>query len=77
MKFLSFDVGIKNLAYCIVNYELENPSEFKIDKWGIINLIEDEQQKSHENEKCKCFNKNKKVCGGRAKHYAKVKNKLK
>ena len=76
MKFLSFDVGIKNLAYCIVNYELENPSEFKIDKWGIINLIEDEQQESHENEKCKCFNKNKKVCGGRAKHYVKVKNKL-
>lgn len=75
MKFLSFDVGIKNLAYCIVNYEIENPSEFKIDEWGIINLIKNEQENSYENQKCKCFNKNKKICGGKAKYYAKLKNK--
>jgi hypothetical protein len=76
MKFLSFDIGIKNLAYCIVDYDLGNRSVFKIDEWGIINLIENEQKDSHEKEKCKCFNKNKKVCGGKAKHYTKVNNKF-
>ena len=32
MKYLSFDVGIKNLAYCSLN------SDKKILDWGIINL---------------------------------------
>ena len=38
VKVLSFDVGIKNLAYCILSY---NDSKFKIYDWGIINLTED------------------------------------
>ena len=32
MKYLSFDVGIKNLAYCSLNDKKE------ILDWGIINL---------------------------------------
>ena len=24
MKILSFDVGIKNLAYCIIDYDIDN-----------------------------------------------------
>lgn len=36
MKLLSFDVGIKNLAYCI----LENK---KIIKWDVVNLLEEEE----------------------------------
>ena len=31
MKLLSFDVGIKNLAYCLLN-------DNKIEDWGIINI---------------------------------------
>ena len=42
--------------------------KFKIDEWGIINLIENEQQQSHEQEKCKCFNKNKKILAIILKH---------
>lgn len=38
-KILSFDVGIKNLAYCIILKE--NQDSFKILKWGIINLIDE------------------------------------
>jgi hypothetical protein len=76
MDFLSFDVGIRNFAYCIVSYQDEEQSDFKIKEWGIINLIENEQQNSHEQEKCKCYNKNKKICGGKAKHYAKINDKL-
>ena len=35
MEYLSFDVGIKNLAYCNLD---ENK---KIKQWGILNLNED------------------------------------
>ena len=40
MKYLSFDVGIKNLAYCSLN------KDKKILDWGIINLNKD--------PKCQC-----------------------
>ena len=35
-KVLSWDVGIKNLAYCILNKEND---KYTIDKWDIINLV--------------------------------------
>ena len=56
MKFLSFDVGIKNLAYWIVNYELENPSQFKIDNWGIINISCDDLCEHINTKNNKCIN---------------------
>ena len=34
MKILSFDVGIKNLAYCVLD------SSHKIYHWGVINVLE-------------------------------------
>lgn len=37
MEILSWDVGIKNLAYCILKKEDDN---FIIKKWGVINLSE-------------------------------------
>ena len=33
MKILSFDVGIKNLAYCLINKE-----DYLIEDWGILNI---------------------------------------
>lgn len=36
-KVLSFDVGIKNLAFCIIEKKITT-DEFKILTWGIINL---------------------------------------
>jgi hypothetical protein len=35
MKICSFDVGIVNLAYCIINKNMDN---FIIEKWGVINI---------------------------------------
>ena len=35
MKLLSFDVGIKNLAYCIIEYKND---KLDIIDWNIINL---------------------------------------
>lgn len=39
MLILSIDVGIKNLAYCIL--ETNNNSTFSIVKWDVINLCQD------------------------------------
>ena len=53
-KILSWDVGIKNLAYCMLDMDLENEN-FKILKWGIINLVDDRQE-------CEFIMNNKKKC---------------
>jgi hypothetical protein len=37
MKVLSFDVGIKNLAYCVID-----SSDYSIQDWGILNISPDE-----------------------------------
>lgn len=38
-KICSWDVGIKNLAFCILT---KNDTKFEIEQWDIINLIKDE-----------------------------------
>ena len=40
MKILSFDVGIKNLAMCLIETNDKN-DKIKILKWEIINLCND------------------------------------
>jgi hypothetical protein len=40
-KILSWDVGIKNLAFCMLQ---KNNDKFTILKWGIINLVENRQK---------------------------------
>lgn len=52
-KILSWDVGIKNLAYCLM--ERKNDDSFGILQWGIINLADDRQECDYEmnnNKKC-------------------------
>jgi len=39
MKILSIDVGMKNLAYCLLDYTNNN---YKIDKWDIIDLCNEQ-----------------------------------
>ena len=40
MIILSFDVGIKNMAYCIVKFNEKTDNNHTILKWGIINCAE-------------------------------------
>ena len=40
MKILSFDVGIKNLAYCLFSINCCNDGALKILKWDVINLCD-------------------------------------
>lgn len=56
-KILSWDVGIKNMAYCVLEKKEEN---FKILKWGIINV-------SEETNTCQCTLRGGKQCGKKAK----------
>ena len=44
MKILSFDVGIKNLAYCLIE---KKEDDFEIKKWDIINLVDDRDVCEH------------------------------
>jgi hypothetical protein len=45
MKILSFDVGIKNLAYCLIDFikdaNTDSYINFHILRWDIINLMDD------------------------------------
>jgi len=47
MKILSWDVGIYNLSYCIIE-KIENESP-KIIDWDIVNLVDNEQMKKNRN----------------------------
>lgn len=68
MKLISFDVGIKNMAYCILDLQ---GSQLNIDNWGILNLMDDENI----SYTCDCKNKpkNKKTpptnCSKKAKYH--------
>ena len=54
MKILSFDVGIKNLAYCLFSINSCNDNLLKIIKWDVINLCESTSSSSSSS-----LNKNK------------------
>tara|TARA_B110000977_G_scaffold200726_1_gene292320 strand:+ start:2127 stop:3041 length:915 start_codon:yes stop_codon:yes gene_type:complete len=62
MKILSWDVGIKNLAFCLIEVFPKNEQrKWSIKDWGIINLV-DEGDRT-----CKCCKKNASLflpCGG-------------
>jgi hypothetical protein len=47
MKVLSWDVGIYNLSYCIL--EKNEIDEVKIIKWDIVNLVDNEEMKKNRN----------------------------
>jgi hypothetical protein len=72
MNILSFDVGIKNLAYCqFFIYE----KKYEISQWGVINLVDTkknclEQKKNGKicNKNAKFFKKNKYYCKIHAKN---------
>jgi hypothetical protein len=64
MKILSFDVGIKNLAYCL--FEVENEI-YKIIDWNILNLCDLNYTCITCNKKAKFYKENKHYCTVHAK----------
>ena len=57
MKILSIDVGIKNLAFCL----FVKSDHFKISKWDIVNLADEDTFK------CNFIEKNNQACNKPAK----------
>jgi hypothetical protein len=51
MKLLSWDVGIYNLSYCILekNEESEESEDIKIIDWDIVNLVDNDEMKKNRN----------------------------
>jgi len=62
-KLISFDVGIKNLAYCIINFNKETKNFENIQDWGLINLKSDLWVPDHNEKKCQGVDKKGNVCG--------------
>jgi len=68
-KLISFDVGIKNMAYCIFDID-ETNTPFSVGDWKIMNMLEPE--KDAPLEKCSCNlarTSNPKICGKNAKYF--------
>ena len=64
MKIISFDVGIKNMAYCILDCS-SNTSVPNIIDWDIVNLL---NNKEDTNMICNQVCKNKKNCNSKSKY---------
>lgn len=62
-RILSFDVGIKNLAFCVINFNRENGKFCNIEDWGLINLKSDLWIPDHNEKRCMAEIKNGSVCG--------------
>jgi hypothetical protein len=69
MKIISFDVGIKNMAYCILNVESLSQNKYSIDSWNVLNFTEQYGGQKSENgkvnsngNKCSCLLGCKKPC---------------
>ena len=61
MKIISFDIGIKNLAYCC--FYLSSENKFEIESWDVINLCEETHYTCCEQ------NKKKQPCTKEAKYH--------
>jgi hypothetical protein len=63
---ISFDIGIKNLAYCI--FVIDPAQKTSILKWNIVNLTQTDDASQHKPQTCTCMKAGKKkgpetVCG--------------
>jgi hypothetical protein len=65
-KIVSFDIGIKNMAYCVFEHSRE-PGICKILDWNVVNLM-NEEEINRPIVKCTMIGKNKKLCNRLAKY---------
>ena len=56
MRLISIDVGIKNLAYCL--FTLDEDEKIRIEKWGIVDLSQQEEMNEEMKYISETVNKN-------------------
>ena len=64
MRYLSWDIGIKNLSYCLTEYI---NSEISVIDWDIIDI----SGETIMNQKCQGIKKKGGICGKTANYYVK------
>ena len=70
---MSFDIGIKNMAFCILEKSLDH--DIIITDWQVIDISTSSSSSScsssssSSKETCNCINKTGKLCGKNAKYY--------
>ena len=65
-RLLSFDVGIKNLAYCILDL---SQNDLNIVEWNVLNLCDSQNNTTIQQHTCTEIQKNGKCCGKKAKYF--------
>lgn len=66
MKIISWDIGEINLAYCIIEYDINlnnSIQNYNILEWNIIDILEDIREPEH---LCNGILKNNKICNKKA-----------
>lgn len=68
MKLISIDVGMKNLAYCLLDVDTDaklanSKINYTILDWNVINLTDSDKYV------CQCLTKNNKACNKKAKYF--------
>ena len=66
---ISFDIGIKNLAYCVFSINKSDSNKTSILKWGVANLIPIDTNAANTSHTCNCKKKTKNassLCGKKA-----------
>jgi hypothetical protein len=70
MRVISFDVGIKNMAYCILDISSNIEMFPSIVEWNVMNLIKSED--ICHSSTCGMLTNKKKVCGKKAKYQKEI-----
>ena len=65
MKFLAWDIGIKNLAYSLIDFDVDKKTKEIID-WGIVNLMNDVDKGPKTEKMCGETNVNGNKCTSKA-----------
>jgi Mitochondrial resolvase Ydc2 / RNA splicing MRS1 len=63
-RIISFDIGIKNMAYCVFDVNNKIP---KIFDWAVVNM-HDEARNQEPEGTCNCTRKNKSTCTNKIKY---------
>ena len=71
MLYLSWDIGIKNLSYCLLDFN-EEENKYKILNWEIINLVEDNNEVKYKCQKIMKKKNEEKICNKSPSKYNKI-----